>query len=209
MLNPGLHTYIETLAEIPIREDRKILLNQLGREVKGQYQKQKMVSLVFVCTHNSRRSQFSQVLAKAITLYFELPNIHCYSAGTEATALFPMVAETLESSGFKIERGDGHTNPDYTIHFGEENGEMILFSKTIEEIPLQKNGFMAIMVCSDAEENCPFIPEATHRFALPFNDPKHFDESPIAAKKYKETCDQIGAELYYLFSKINAKALHA
>ena len=33
--------------------------------------------------------------------YFNIKNVFCYSGGTEATALFPMVAETLENSDLK------------------------------------------------------------------------------------------------------------
>ena len=58
------------------------------------------------------------------------------------------------------------------------------------------------MTCSDADENCPFIPGAEKRIPLRYDDPKEFDDTPLEAQKYDERSRQIAAEMFYLFSKI-------
>src|SRR3546814_7724056 len=60
------------------------------------------INLNFICTHNSRRSHLAQVWAQVASVYFDIPNVHCYSGGTEETALFPKVAETLTAQGFYL-----------------------------------------------------------------------------------------------------------
>ena len=60
------------------------------------------ININFICTHNSRRSHLSQIWAQAAAAYFNIPEVYCYSGGTEETALFPKVTETLKMQGFNI-----------------------------------------------------------------------------------------------------------
>ena len=60
------------------------------------------ININFICTHNSRRSHLSQIWAQAAASYFNIPGVHCYSGGTEETALFPKIIETLKIQGFNI-----------------------------------------------------------------------------------------------------------
>lgn len=62
--------------------------------------------------------------------------------------------------------------------------------------------FAAIMTCSDAESNCPFIPGVDLRIATTYEDPKAFDHSPEQAAKYLERSNQIAVECLYVFSLI-------
>lgn len=61
------------------------------------------IRLNFICTHNSRRSHLSQIWAQTMAYHFDVKNVYCYSGGTEATAMFPKVAETLSNQGFQIQ----------------------------------------------------------------------------------------------------------
>src|SRR5690606_9602221 len=77
------------------------------------------INLNFICTHNSRRSHLAQVWAQAAAAHFNIPNVLCYSGGTEETALFPKVAETLTNQGFNILKITEADNPVYAIKFSE------------------------------------------------------------------------------------------
>ena len=62
--------------------------------------------------------------------------------------------------------------------------------------------FGAIMTCSHADENCPFVNGAEMRMTISFDDPKDFDGTPEEAEMYKERACQIGREILYSFSQI-------
>ena len=74
---------------------------------------------------------------------------------------------------------------------------MSLFSKTYDSPPNPKDGFAAIMVCTEADAECPFVPGAEARFAIPFDDPKAFDSTARETAEYDETVRQIGLEMFY------------
>lgn len=58
------------------------------------------------------------------------------------------------------------------------------------------------MTCSDAEENCPFIPEADIRLLTTYSDPKEFDYTSLQDINYDERCKEIALETFYVFSLI-------
>jgi hypothetical protein len=93
-------------------------------------------------------------------------------------------------------------NPTYQISFSKNEGPIECFSKVYDDIKNPKLNFAAIMTCSDAEENCPFIPGVELRIGTTYDDPKAFDNTPIQDSKYDERCKQIALETLYVFSKI-------
>ncbi|MCH5598869.1 hypothetical protein [Niabella ginsengisoli] len=66
-------------------------------------------------------------------------NIFCYSGGTEATAMFPKVAETLTAQGLQIEKLSEANNPVYAIKYDTNEAAVICFSKNIMTSSIQKN----------------------------------------------------------------------
>ena len=134
--------------------------------------------------------------------YFNIKNVFCYSGGTEATALFPMVAATLKKSGFQIKTISKTENPVYSIKYADNEHTIIGFSKTLDDDFNPKSEFAAIMTCDSANEACPFVPGAEIRIPITFEDPKAFDNTPIQAEKYNERSLQIATELFYVFSQI-------
>jgi protein-tyrosine phosphatase/arsenate reductase len=56
------------------------------------------------------------------------------------------------------------------------------------------------MTCSDAEENCPFIPGVDLRIGTTYDDPKAFDGTQLQDEKYQERSSQIALECLYVFS---------
>mgnify|MGYP000223694619 FL=1 len=95
-------TVIESLDINSISEERKKVLLPLITFIQNKCEKDKDIRLNFICTHNSRRSHLSQVWAQTLAEYYTIKNVFCYSGGTEATALFPVVSDTLKKTGFNM-----------------------------------------------------------------------------------------------------------
>jgi arsenate reductase len=195
-------TQIEQFKGVSFTEERLSILNSICTYIQGQKNQGKDINLNFVCTHNSRRSHLAQIWAQVMAGYFQVPNVHCYSGGTEATALFLKVLETLESSGFRISKLSDGINPVYAIKYGANVMPIIGFSKRYDAALNPETDFAAIMTCGHADENCPFIPGAEKRISFTFEDPKVFDGTNVQTEKYKERSLEIAASLYYIFSKI-------
>lgn len=187
-------------AQIP--NDRKEKLTPLVNFVREKHQSTEEISLVFICTHNSRRSHFGQVMCAFAATYYGIPNVQTYSAGTEETAFHPNAIGALKTIGFKVEQLDQSTNSNYRINFSE-SVHSDCFSKTISHESLPKNQFAAIMTCSDAEQNCPFVPGAEKCIGITYEDPKAYDGTELQSAKYLERATQIATELFYVFSQLN------
>ncbi|AUC81615.1 low molecular weight phosphatase family protein [Lacinutrix sp. Bg11-31] len=187
-----------------ILEERKVVLQPLIEFIQEKASANKEIRINFICTHNSRRSHLSQVWAQTMANYFNIRNVFCYSGGTEATALFPVAAQTLQNSGFKIKMISEGNNPIYSIKYADNVHPIIGFSKKLDDDFNPKAGFAAIMTCSQADGGCPFIAGAEKRIPVTFEDPKAFDNTPQQAEKYNERSLQIATELFYVFSKINS-----
>ena len=185
-----------------IAEDRKLVLQPLVDFIQNKVNNNQEIRLNLICTHNSRRSHLSQVWAQTAAAYYAVPNVFCYSGGTEATALFPMAAQTLTNQGFQITTLSEGTNSVYSIKFSENAHPVIGFSKTYDDSFNPQSQFAAILTCSSADQGCPFIAGAEKRIPITFEDPKAFDNTPQQAEKYEERSIQIGTELFYVFSQI-------
>ncbi|WP_282032534.1 low molecular weight phosphatase family protein [Winogradskyella eximia] len=202
MLYQPIINQIDQLDVDSISEERKTILQPLIDYIQVKTTENKAVNLNFICTHNSRRSHLSQVWAQAMASYFEIKNVFCYSGGTEATALFPVVAKTLESTGFQIETLSNGSNPVYSIKYSKNAHPIIGFSKTFDDEFNPTSEFAAIMTCSSADQGCPFIGGSDKRIPITYDDPKAFDNTPLQLEKYNERSLQIATELKYVFSNI-------
>ena len=203
-LFPEIETQIAAFDFEDISAERKIILLPLIDFIQTKVSHKQEIRLNLICTHNSRRSHLAQVWAQTAAAYFNIKNVFCYSGGTEATALFPMAAKTLEQSGFKIKTIAAGTNPIYAIKYGENEHPIIGFSKTYDDDFNPQSEFAAIMTCSQADGGCPFIAGAEKRISITFEDPKAFDNTPQQAEKYKERSLQIATEMLYVFSQIKS-----
>jgi arsenate reductase len=185
-----------------ITTERKEILQPLVDFIQSKATNQREIRLNLICTHNSRRSHLAQVWAQTAAAHYDIKNVFCYSGGTEATAMFPMVGKTLEKQGFKIKAISDGSNPVYTIKYAENEHPIIAFSKTYFDDFNPESEFAAIMTCSQADGGCPFISGAEKRIPITFEDPKAFDNTPQQAEKYEERSLQIATELFYVFSQI-------
>jgi arsenate reductase len=187
-----------------IPTERKALLQQLVHFVEKKVKDGKPVYLNFICTHNSRRSHVSQLWAQAAAHYYQVPNVLCYSGGTEATAFNPRAVKAMQEAGFSILMTKDGENPTYAVRFAEDAEPVIAFSKKYDDAFNHNQDFAAIMTCSHADENCPVVLGASGRVALTYNDPKEFDGTPLEAAKYAERVQEIGREILFAFSQVNA-----
>ena len=202
MLYQQIEKTISSLNIEAISKERKQTLQPFIDYIQTKLNDHKSVNLNFICTHNSRRSHLSQVWAQAAAHFYDLKNVCCYSGGTEATALFPMAAKTLEQAGFEIEALSEGKNPVYAIKYAANEHPIVGFSKIFDHPFNPKSEFAAIMTCSHADANCPFIPGAEKRIPVKYDDPKAFDNTLLQTEKYQERSNQIAAEMVYIFSKI-------
>lgn len=203
MLFSEIEKLIKHLKPETISNERKIVLQPLAEFIQTKVSNKQEIRINFICTHNSRRSHLSQVWAQTMANYFNIKNVFCYSGGTESTALFKMVAETLENSGFQVKTISEGNNPVYSIKFAENEHPIIGFSKKLDDDFNPKSQFAAVLTCDSANEACPFVAGAEKRIPITFEDPKAFDNTPLQAEKYNERSLQIATELFYIFSQIN------
>jgi len=124
---PKIEKIIKALDPQTITAERKAFLQPLTDYIQSKVSNGQEIRINFICTHNSRRSHLSQVWAQTMADYFNIKNVFCYSGGTEATALFPMVAETLQNSGFRIKTISKNENPVYSIKYSDNEHPIIGF----------------------------------------------------------------------------------
>lgn len=210
---PELENYCKTLerefAQIP--EERKENLRKISTFVSEKYKKSETVNLTFICTHNSRRSQFGQVWAKIAAYYygFDIEKVRTYSGGTEATACNPRTVAALQRAGIKVETINElsapvtvSNNPRYEVRFAEKATPMVLFSKKYNDTENPQKNYGAVLVCSQADEACPVVLGADTRIYHGYEDPKKSDGTTEEAKTYDATCRLIARELFYVFKQV-------
>ena len=130
----NLSKTIVFISKISVSEERKEVLQPLVDYIQDKVNLNDTIRLNFICTHNSRRSHLSQIWAQTFAFQFGIKNVFCYSGGTEATAMFPKVGETLVNQGFEIQQLSKNKNPVYAIKFSENEAPIIAFSKTCFKI---------------------------------------------------------------------------
>lgn len=192
---------IELIQQQNIPKERLAVLNPLIDYIQNKMDQSESVNLNFICTHNSRRSQFSQVWAKTAADYYGIP-ANCYSGGVEVTAFNERAVASIQRSGFKV-TPEGEENPVYSVWNSDEGERLKVFSKLFDDPINEADKFAAVMTCSHADQNCPFIPGTEKRIPVQYEDPKAFDDTPEEAEKYDERSVQIASEMFYVFSKIN------
>ncbi len=198
-----LENYIEDLADSfdTIPSERKELLASVTDYVKQKRDAGETVKLNFICTHNSRRSHLAMIWAGVAAYHYGIDQVETFSGGTEATAFNPRAVAAIERAGFKVVNPGGD-NPRYEIHFDEDVSPFIAFSKKFDDPENPTSGFAAIMTCSDADENCPFVPGTEFRASTTYIDPKVSDGTEVEAQTYDERCKQIGTEIFYMMSLV-------
>ncbi len=101
--------------------------------------------VLFLCTHNSARSQ----MAEGLLRHLAGDRFEAHSAGTEATRVRPLAIKAMSELGIDISKQS---------------------SKTLD--PYVNDRFdHVITVCDDANEACPYFPNAVQRVHWSLPDP--------------------------------------
>jgi len=201
-MNPNILASIQTFSAENIHSERKEVLALLIDYIRNKRSKRETTRLNFICTHNSRRSHLSQIWAQTMAYHFGIKDVFCYSGGTEATAMFPKVAETLVTQGFDILKLSDAPNPVYAVKYAPNELAIICFSKEYNHAFNPTGNYAAIVTCNSADEACPIIYGAEARFPVKYDDPKVFDGTDKMDTKYAERSLQIGEELWYVFGQV-------
>jgi protein-tyrosine-phosphatase len=203
-MNKTLVEYIKNAENsfLQISDKRKSELEEIAAFVTQKNQLGEKSKLIYICTHNSRRSHFGQIWAATAAAYYGIHNVESYSGGTESTAFNERSVASVKRAGFEVLKTTEGTNPIYHVKYDENGKEIVAFSKKYDDKVNPQNDFCAIMTCSSADKACPIVFGASLRVATQYEDPKAFDDTPDEAKMYDKRCKQIATETLYLFSKV-------
>lgn len=126
--------------------------------------------ILFICTHNSARSQ----MAEGLLRQFGGDAFDVYSAGTEATHVRPLAIRAMDELGIDISHQQSKTLSRYLHeHFDD-----------------------VITVCDSAAEACPIFPNATHMRHWSFEDPsKATGSEEVQLAVYRRVRDEIRARI--------------
>ena len=200
-LIPKLSETINSLDFDTITSERKTVLQVLIDYIQSRVDAGEPVNLNFICTHNSRRSQFSQIWAQTAADYYGI-KAYCYSGGVEVTAFNERAVASVQRMGFDVS-AEGTGNPKYTLRYAPNGPAIIAFSKVFDDPANATSQFAAVMTCAHADENCPFIPGAEKRIPVRYEDPKAYDDTAQEVAMYDLRSRQIATELFHVFAAIN------
>lgn len=195
--------FLQYLDQYEIEERRLVKLNALSNYVLDKIGSSKEVKLNFICTHNSRRSHLSQIWATVFADYYKIENVECFSGGTEATAIYPMVLKTIARQGLEVKQLSDPPNPHYTIDYPQGEASIWAFSKHYNHLHNPSSQFAAVLTCNSADKACPIVKGADYRLALPYTDPKEYDKTDLAEVKYFEKSIEIAREMNYIFRTVS------
>jgi arsenate reductase len=122
--------------------------------------------VLFICTHNSARSQMAEGLLRS--LFGERYEV--FSAGTEPGEVNPNSIEVMKEIGLDI-----------SSHY----------SKNVKDF-INEDFDYVITVCGGAKETCPFFPGEKQQFHIDFEDPSSFSGSEEEkTDKFREIRDKL------------------
>lgn len=192
---------VSEFSEIPAA--RRTELERLAAYVRERGERSGAAQLIFICTHNSRRSHLSQIWAKVAAEVYGLPQVRTYSGGTEATAMNPRLVAALRRSGLEVTADDPNAeNPLYRVRFAERMAPLECFSKVYDQPPNPVSDYCAILTCSSADEACPVVPGCDLRLPIRYDDPKIADDTAEESAVYDERNRQICREMLYAMSQV-------
>lgn len=201
-MNSTLANSITEIILLDINQERRNILQPMIDYIQPKIAAKSDVNINFICTHNSRRSHLAQVWAQVAAAYYHIPGVHCYSGGTEVTAVFPKIATTLDKAGMNVHSLSPSPNPIYALKFAHNALPIIAFSKKYDDAFNPQRDFAAIMTCSQADADCPFILGAEKRIPITYEDPKVADDTAQQDEVYHSRSLQIASEMFYVFSRL-------
>jgi arsenate reductase len=189
-----------------IPAERRDALDEAAADLAARLAAGEDLRLVFICTHNSRRSHLSQVWAQTGADWFGLERVSTFSGGTEATAFNPRAVAALRRAGFAVAEPTGDAiNPVYQVERLGDRPALACWSKVFTEEPNPQSGHVAVMTCSSADQACPYVPGAVARYAIAYDDPKASDGTAEEAATYDARCAEIGREMLFWMRRVSER----
>ena len=191
--------------EFLIEEERQNLLRKVAQSISEYMLDQKEAQIITICTHNSRRSQLSELWIRVAADHYDIPLIRVYSGGTEETAFNTRMIQAIDRAGFHIYQKSINENSQYEIHWKHNQASsQSMFSKKYHDPFNPQQGFIAILVCDQADQGCPVVFGADVRYYVGYEDPKHADNKPNEASIYDAKVSEIGREMIYLMRAVKS-----
>lgn len=136
------------------------------------------IRILFLCTHNSARSQ----MAEAIARHVGGPHIVVQSAGTEPAAVHPMALAVLAEKQIAT----SGLVPSHVTEVADQSFEYV------------------ITVCDRARETCPTLPGNPEMLHWSFPDPSLVTGSPLTQRRaFEETASQLLTRIRFLLTMID------
>ncbi len=202
-MNSEIKKYIQKvvidLGKIP--QKRKKILLEIVSYIKQNYLIEDRSNIIFICTHNSRRSQLAQCWLSVSCRYYNLNKINTFSGGLEITSLNSNALNALKRSGFIVNHIDTKDNI-YLLKTSKKNKGQTLYSKKHDSKNNPQRKFLAIITCSDANKQCPVVRGADKKIFLPYHDPRISDGSGLEKTTYDQSCFNIAQEMFYIMKKV-------
>jgi len=201
-----LQQYVEEVLKQmnDVPAERKEILDQIAEDIAERLHSEKGGAwLIYICTHNSRRSHMAQLWAQTAASFYGLNQVNTFSGGTEETAFNIRTVAALRRVGFSIVAAETGDNPVYLIQFSDERPPLKAYSKIYNQGHNPKDDFIALMCCSKADMSCPIVDGATSRYAIHYVDPRTSDDSREEVLAYDSRCREIAREMFYLMSRVS------
>ncbi|MBT3646913.1 MAG: protein-tyrosine-phosphatase [Flavobacteriales bacterium] len=199
-----VNTFLDGL-QANLSEERAQVLEPLVSYISERQLSNETCRLNFICTHNARRSHMAQLWAAAAAVYSNLDGMEFYSGGVEVTRFHPNAIASMSRAGFNL-LVDDESKDNPLLFFQVSDGSMLeLFSKRFDDEANPQSDFAAVMVCSDAETNCPYVPGADKRMSVTYDDPKVGDGKSDEAEIYDARSRQIAAEMLFVMREVSKK----
>lgn len=128
--------------------------------------------LLFLCTHNSARSQMAEGLAR----HFGNGRIEAFSAGTESTFIKPEAIEAMRQRGIDITSQQSEVLTKY----------------------LNDDFDYVITVCDSAKETCPYFSGGKHQIHWSFADPSDEPDPQKRQVAFNRTARELATRIQFL-----------
>ena len=198
---PQIEAYLDSLSYDQITAERKQHLDHISHTMAKILHERRYLEIVFLCTHNSRRSIFSEIMSHVLSDALKLP-FYSYSGGAEGTYIAPQVITTLEDIGFETSRFNSRLDTAYHIKYRKRKNALVFYSHNMDNFIRKQYPYITISTCDEATETCPVGPAEAIRFSTPYEDPKVADGTPMESAVYRATCDEITTNLLYIYNTI-------
>lgn len=204
MVNDKLKKYLDKAAKNieSIDAARKESLLKIAEYITARLKDQQMAYLVFLCTHNSRRSIISQTLAKAAASWQNIQLLRTFSGGINATEFSPIAADALDRTGLKVVKYVDIQNSPFNIFYDDEDVPVIAFSKIHNAPSMPREGFALITNCSESEKDCPILEGTEVVVNLGYDDPKDYEGKSNQDASYDALVERIATEMAFLMKNV-------